>query len=537
MVDSIRPMILDGITIQLAGELIFGIGSDFNDRHNARVLYREAIEEFAYAMLFADSLGRVGSLAERNGFHPAQQLVEYDRKNGQLFRHVLPAAPGAADTILTHPVGRKLLERDLGLLGESDFCCWEAYVQLEADTYLPARPTPSESPRPGANYSFPKRHEVYFDDVDLQRLVPRALVVPLAKSLSARLAGRPTDDLEEFVERVITTHYGISCWYDSGAAAVGYVRFPFVTRSVVRHRAAQRAKESQSNDDGRMRVTSFWAISNVLAEVLGGFRHTQRVDLYHQMLDARRDYKEHRECLNAIDYYSQSINYNRLELDAARSNLDRLLSGRPTRPAALTEEWEKTHYILAELNRLSYPRSLYDTFPELNPISEGRGTLGSPRLFGKPDDQPNKSTAYDCAISYASEDAPVARKIASALRDANVRVFFDDFERIDLIGRNLADHLPDVYGKAQFVIPIISAAYASKPWTSVEFASFLRSAEGPERLKQAYLLPVRLDDTTVPEVPWTVKVFDLRNVPIDQVVSDLIEKLRLSIERPSPDAA
>ena len=274
-----RPMILDGITIQLAGELILGIGSDFSDR-NARVLYLEAIQEFAYAMLFADSLGRVDPSQGVTAFTQHNSLSSTTKKTGSSSATCCQRRQEVADAILTHPVGRQLLERDLSLLDQRDFDLWESYVQLEADTYLSTRPTPSETPRPGANYSFPKRREVYFNDIDLQRLAPRALVIPLAESLSARLAGRPTDDLEEFVERVILSHYGISCWYDSGAAAVGYVRFPYVTRSAVRDRAiAQRAKESQSNDDGSMKITRFRARSNILAELLGGFRQTRRIDL------------------------------------------------------------------------------------------------------------------------------------------------------------------------------------------------------------------------------------------------------------------
>jgi len=105
--------------------------------------------------------------------------------------------------------------------------------------------------------------------------------------------------------------------------------------------------------------------------------------------------------------------------------------------------------------------------------------------------------AYDIAISFAGEQRTFAEAIARGLRERGVSVFYDDFERADLWGRDLYAHLHDIYSnKAQYCIMLASYAYANKVWTNHE-----RQAAQQRALQEKgapYILPVRCDDTDIP---------------------------------------
>lgn len=108
---------------------------------------------------------------------------------------------------------------------------------------------------------------------------------------------------------------------------------------------------------------------------------------------------------------------------------------------------------------------------------------------------------YDVAISYAAEDRSYAEQLAGALRTHDVTVFYDDFEKERLWGKNLNDHLIDVYqNQARYCVLLLSRHYAAKQYTNLE-----RQAAQARALQQAdYLLPVRLDDAIIPGMLSTV---------------------------------
>jgi hypothetical protein len=134
------------------------------------------------------------------------------------------------------------------------------------------------------------------------------------------------------------------------------------------------------------------------------------------------------------------------------------------------------------------------------------------------------STRHDVALSFAGEDREHARKIAGTLREANLSVFYDEYEQATLWGRNLYTHLSDVYqNKAKYCLMFISEHYAKKLWTKRE-----REAAQARAFKESreYILPLRLDDTEVPGLEETVGYIDLRTTSNEEVVELLIQKLR-----------
>lgn len=130
---------------------------------------------------------------------------------------------------------------------------------------------------------------------------------------------------------------------------------------------------------------------------------------------------------------------------------------------------------------------------------------------------------YDVALSFAGEDREYADQVAGFLRRAGVEVFYDKYEQVALWGKDLYEHLSDVYqNKAHYTVMFISKHYATKLWArherkSAQARAFRESAE--------YILPARFDDTEVPGLPDTVGYLDLRGLSPAQLADAICEKL------------
>ena len=107
-----------------------------------------------------------------------------------------------------------------------------------------------------------------------------------------------------------------------------------------------------------------------------------------------------------------------------------------------------------------------------------------------------KNIFYDVAISFAGEDRRHARSLADELVRRGVSVFYDEFERPRLWGRDLYTYLVDIYqNRACFCVAFLSKHYAKKLWASHE----RKAAQARAFQEQGeYLLPIRLDGTEIP---------------------------------------
>lgn len=144
------------------------------------------------------------------------------------------------------------------------------------------------------------------------------------------------------------------------------------------------------------------------------------------------------------------------------------------------------------------------------------------------------SYEYDVALSFAGEHRPKVEQLARLLRRAGLSVFYDDWENADLWGRDLVQHLDEVYSKkALFCVIFISAEYVAKAWTNHE----LKSAQARAfRDKKEYILPLRLDDTAVPGIRETTGFLDLRKRTIEDVAELTIRKVAAAKLPPTPAA-
>ena len=138
------------------------------------------------------------------------------------------------------------------------------------------------------------------------------------------------------------------------------------------------------------------------------------------------------------------------------------------------------------------------------------------------------SLEFDIALSFAGEDRSCAEQLARSLRSRGVRVFYDEFFRATLWGKNLYQHLQQIYKeKARYCIVFVSEAYVRKSWTKHELEQAQARSFQEDR---EYILPLRLDDAVLPGVNATIGYVDLRQTSLDEVARLTLEKL--GIEEP-----
>jgi hypothetical protein len=131
---------------------------------------------------------------------------------------------------------------------------------------------------------------------------------------------------------------------------------------------------------------------------------------------------------------------------------------------------------------------------------------------------------YDVALSFAGEDRIYVEQVAQTLRDAGVRVFYDEFEQVNLWGKDLYTHLQDVYqNRAKYTVMFVSEHYREKRWTKHERQSAQARAFTENR---EYILPARFDDTVLPGLAPTIGFVDLRGKQPAEFAGMILEKIR-----------
>lgn len=134
-----------------------------------------------------------------------------------------------------------------------------------------------------------------------------------------------------------------------------------------------------------------------------------------------------------------------------------------------------------------------------------------------------KKASYQVALSFAGEDRPYVSAVADGLRRLGVSVFYDEYEKVSLWGKDLYTHLSDVYqNRSEFTVVFISEHYARKLWTNHERTNAQARAFKESR---EYILPVKFDDTEIQGIPNTVGYLDLRHTSPDELAELITQKI------------
>lgn len=143
---------------------------------------------------------------------------------------------------------------------------------------------------------------------------------------------------------------------------------------------------------------------------------------------------------------------------------------------------------------------------------------------------------YDVALSFAGEDRTYAEALAGTLVCRGVSVFYDNYEKATLWGKDLYTYLSDLYqNKACYCVMFLSQNYAAKLWTNHERKAAQARAFGEH---EEYILPVRLDDTTIPGILPTIGYLSWPPETPETIADAIMAKLgkAASAVRPHPSA-
>ncbi|WP_204376188.1 toll/interleukin-1 receptor domain-containing protein [Hymenobacter coccineus] len=128
---------------------------------------------------------------------------------------------------------------------------------------------------------------------------------------------------------------------------------------------------------------------------------------------------------------------------------------------------------------------------------------------------------YDIVMSFAGEDRKVAEELASRLVSKGINVFYDEYEKANLWGKDLYTHLIKIYrDDSKYYLMILSESYAKKQWTNHERKAAQSRAFAEN---QEYILPLRLDETEIEGVLNTTGYIDYKKTDIEEII-DLITK-------------
>ena len=157
------------------------------------------------------------------------------------------------------------------------------------------------------------------------------------------------------------------------------------------------------------------------------------------------------------------------------------------------------------------------------PVKSNKKTEASTVQAAKQNKINQDKKNYDVAISFAGEDRHIAEAIAKRLKELKYSVFYDKDEEANLWGKDLYEHLNEVYSKrAKFCLMIISKNYANKNWTNHE-----RKAAQTRAFKQnkEYILPLRLDETEIPGLNETVGYVNYNKTGLEETINLIRKKI------------
>jgi hypothetical protein len=134
---------------------------------------------------------------------------------------------------------------------------------------------------------------------------------------------------------------------------------------------------------------------------------------------------------------------------------------------------------------------------------------------------------YHVALSFAGEDREYVERVAAKLKRDGVDVFYDMYEEVDLWGKDLYEHLSNIYQHmAMFTIMFVSEPYKEKVWTNHERRSAQARAFSESR---EYILPAIFDETVeIPALLKTTGRISLKNKPPEKLAELIVQKLEKS---------
>ena len=200
-------IVLEGITINTAAELIFGTQKTAENRKYSRHTYLSCLEDVVQAMVFSDKIIVSGNLPDVGGEYPGREFLELFGKDK--VRKIQDNKEFNPDELLANPQIFKLTKAYLKNLDNSyiqDILAWNEFINREYGAYFYPKGT-QEIAFINGSYVFGKNYVI---NIELEQEVPQKFINRLLASLDKILVGvhkKPApEQLKSFIQRVTLTH-------------------------------------------------------------------------------------------------------------------------------------------------------------------------------------------------------------------------------------------------------------------------------------------------------------------------------------------
>jgi RNA polymerase sigma factor (sigma-70 family) len=131
---------------------------------------------------------------------------------------------------------------------------------------------------------------------------------------------------------------------------------------------------------------------------------------------------------------------------------------------------------------------------------------------------------WDVFLSYAMEDAAWVKVLVDHLQTRQLKVFDPYAAPTEFWGRSREEILNTILpAKCRAVLVVLSTAYSNSAFGDSELSSF---TEAVETQSAAILLPVRLDESPVPDAVRLYATLDIRGISPDAVADTISVKLQ-----------
>ena len=304
-----RAVILDGITTQHVGEALFDAPTTAPIRTACGRSYLRSIEDFAFGVLFGETLTLSGRMPPVGDRTPGAVLMQ-DPALKEFVVKVDIEQPTGISGLLAGVGFRSSVEEDIkavAQLEEPDFESFRHFYIREVRAYLGDHPSILEPVLPPDSYSFSttSRKSHYVGDRALQTLIPSSFVTAMVRVIRESASVDKVADaaLNEFVSRALLTHVANYWAFDYAVEGQphGSARLPHVTRAVIRKKvdATDPDKERQTR---QRRLVYRGVVPHALLRVIAVARGEKDC-----LLDALRETRDSQQFRDIRNYLTELV--------------------------------------------------------------------------------------------------------------------------------------------------------------------------------------------------------------------------------------
>lgn len=247
-----KTIILEGITVQHAAELLLDIEFTRNERKLCKYTYLRCLEDFAQAIIFSDQIAIGRNLPKVGDRYPGKEILEtiFELNSSKIVWLDKPDSdPG---DLLKDPTDRIIISSWINHLGSAITLyqeAWKQHVIREAKNYAGTDKKLCMNLDDQSEYEFKDKR--FWHDENLENQISNTFIDILLKYMPEKLENNMVFSLsarKEFIKRSTLAHILIWHWYhksivNSALTNDEHNNLPHITRASLTYKIEKDKKE------------------------------------------------------------------------------------------------------------------------------------------------------------------------------------------------------------------------------------------------------------------------------------------------------